>query len=453
MAALWGLILCGEIRIINSYYPFAIVFLGLLVGYLHFSRRLHGWIANAAFLLLITLTLYYKLFLLTGIYLCLYVLFALGGILFGRNIYRPPAWVASMAFMNLLVAFFLFHFRFVTGEHLDQVSKNPAVEHLFVYDNSDPVGRMIGKNIMIIQESCEPGQYLIGSHHGGAGLVLVDRKQNAANAHPHIGECSNDILVDCVAHEATVGAFGKPGALFFIDLKNWPNPSRSMIPIPGKVVYIVFDEVNEVYLVFPEDQVLFAIDSWTGKIIGALRGPDERAFDPRTNELTSLTEPDFSIMRLKILQSKDTALKIIRKRSLRVPFYKRLQMYFHPGPIEGTTLVTSLWEGTVTLYDCDLKPLRRTRIVPGISAMALTHDKRHLLIGGYTDGNLYFMNMETWKVVTSLYLGHRMRELKLSRDGRYVYVGTSQGGFRIDIQRVLGEHQSHAKKKSKRSSL
>ncbi len=118
--------------------------------------------------------------------------------------------------------------------------------------------------------------------------------------------------------------------------------------------------------------------------------------------------------------------------------YKRLQTYFHPGPGAGTTLVTSLWDGTVTLYDSSLKPLRHTRVAPGISGMALTDDKRHLLIGGYTDGNLYFMNMETWHIVTSLYLGHRMRELRLSRDGRYVYVGTSQGGFRIDIPRVLG---------------
>jgi hypothetical protein len=96
----------------------------------------------------------------------------------------------------------------------------------------------------------------------------------------------------------------------------------------------------------------------------------------------------------------------------------------------------------MSTYDRDLKPIRRRRIVPGISGMVLTPDKRYLLIGGYADGNLYFMNMETWKVVTRLYLGQRMRELRLSRDGRYVYVGTSQGGFRIDIQRVLDEHQS-----------
>jgi hypothetical protein len=244
MAILWGLILFGEIRVINPYYLFLLVPLGLLVGYLHWSRRLHGWVANAAFFLLIPLTIYYRLFTLMGIYLSLYALLTLGGVIFGRNIYRPPAWVASMAFMNLFVVFFLFYFRFVNGEHLDRVSKHPAVERLFVYDNSDPVGRMIGKNIMIIQEVCDPDKYLIGSHDGGAGLALVDRKNNLAYANPYINECSNDILVDCVNHEATAGDFGNPGNIFFFDLNNWPNQSKPAIPIPGKVVYSIFDNVN-----------------------------------------------------------------------------------------------------------------------------------------------------------------------------------------------------------------
>ena len=52
--------------------------------------------------------------------------------------------------------------------------------------------------------------------------------------------------------------------------------------------------------------------------------------------------------------------------------------------------------------------------------------------------DIYVLNLETWEVVSSVYLGHRMRELRLSRNGRYVYVGTSQGGFRIDLPRLLG---------------
>jgi hypothetical protein len=211
-----------------------------------------------------------------------------------------------------------------------------------------------------------------------------------------------------------------------------------VIPIPGLVVYIVFDHVHGQYLVFPKARVLFAVDARTGNITGTLRGPNERAYDPTTHELTTLTEPDFSIMRLTLVNTQQAPFQVLHRRSLGVPLYKRLQMYFHPGPSDGTTLVTSLWDGTVTLYGRTLELLRQTRIAPGISGMVLTHNKRHLVIGGYTDGNLYFMNMETWQVVTRLYLGHRMRELRLSRDGRYVYVGTSQGGFRIDIPRVLG---------------
>ena len=81
--------------------------------------------------------------------------------------------------------------------------------------------------------------------------------------------------------------------------------------------------------------------------------------------------------------------------------------------------------------------IHRHGFAPGVSGMVLTSDKRYLVIGGYADGYLYFMNMETWNVETELFLGRRMRELRLSRDGRFVLVGTSQGGFRVEVAAVL----------------
>jgi hypothetical protein len=435
---LWGFILAGEIRLINAHYPVALLLFGALIGYLHLSRRLHGWIASVIFGVMIALTIYDHLFILCGLYVALSVVLTLGGVLFRRSVYQVPAWVAAMAFTNVCVVFALTHFRFVNGTHLDRVTTHPAVERLFVFDANDPVGRMVGKNIMTIQEGCKPDTYLISSHHGDAGVVFVDHKTHMARALPQIAEGSNDILVDCVAHEAIVGGFSKPRGLYVVDLANWPALSKPMIPVPGRgVVYILFDRNNGQYLVFPKAQILYAIDAQTGKIISAIPGPDERAYDARRRELTTLTEPDFSIARFKITKNKQAPFQLLQKRSLGVPVYKRLQMYFHPGPTAGTTLVTSVWDGTITLYDEHLRPQRQKYIAPGINGMVLTPDHQYVLIGGYTDGYLYFMNMATWEVVTRLYLGHRMRELQLSRDGRQVYVGTSQGGFRIDIARVL----------------
>jgi hypothetical protein len=435
---LWGFILGGEIRLINANYPVALLLFGGLIGYLHLSRRLHGWIASAIFGLLIMFTLYNQLYVLSAVYVALSVIFTLGGVLFRRSVYQVPAWVAALAFMNLFVVLALVHFRFVNGTHLDRVSSHPAIERLFVYDAADPVGRVIGKNIMTIQEACEPDTYLIGSHSGDAGFVFVDHKTRSVRVHPQIAEGSNDILVDCTTQEAVVGAFSQPSGLYVVNLKRWPALSKPMIPIPGRgVVYLLADRANDQYLVFPKAQILYAVDAQTGHITSALPGPDEPAYDPRRRELTALTEPDFSIVRFKITKNKQAPFQLLQKRSLGVPVYKRLQLYFYPGPSEGTTLVTSLWDGTLTLYDEHLRPQRQTYIAPGISGMVLTPDKQYLLIGGYTDGYLYFMNMTTWKVGTRLYLGHRMRELRLSHDGHYVYVGTSQGGFRIDIARVL----------------
>lgn len=435
---LWGFILGGEIRLIRASYPLLLLLLGGLVGYLHGARRLHGWPLALLFGALIVLTLYDQFFTLTAIYLALAVLFILGGVLWRRAVYHVPAWVAAFALMNPFVVFVLYHFRFVNGTQLARVSTHPAVERLFLYSASDPIGRMMGKNIMTIQEGCTPDTYLVATHHGKMGVVLVDRKHHLVRGYPQLREGSNDILLDCARGEAVVGAFSDPAGLYFIDLRNGPTLTRPMIPIPGRgVVYIIFDQIHNQYLVFPKDQVLYAVDARTGHLTAALRGPDERAYDPARDQLTSLTEPDFSIMRIGIGDPKQNPLRVLNRRSMHIPLNQRLQMYFHPGLVAGTTLVTNLWKGTLTLYDRHLLPIRQRRIAPGVSGIALTRDQRFILVGGYTDGNLYFLDAVTWKIVAHLYLGHRMRELRLSRNGRYVYVGTSQGGFRVDIARVL----------------
>jgi hypothetical protein len=438
LLVLWAFILAGEMRIIDARYPVALLGFGALVAGLHRVRRLHGVALTALLLLLAVLALRYQIVDLIVVYLGLLVLFTLGGVLFGRSIYQAPAWLCSLAFTNLWVAFLGYHFTEVHGTRIAQLSSHPGVERLFLVAPSDPVARQVGGNIMTVQEGCDPETYLVASHSAGVGVVLVDRARKLVRPHPTIREASNDILVDCARREAIVGSFSEPWGLHFLSLDDWPAASRPMMPIPGHgVVYIVFDQANDQYVVFPKHQEIFAVDARTGQIEGRLPGPDERAYDSRRNQLTSLTEPDFSIVRVAIGGPPGPRFRVLERRSMGVPVYKRLQMYFHPGPEEGTTLVTSLWDGTLTLYDEDLLPVRRERVAPGVSGLLLTPDRRHILVGGYTDGYLYFLDAESWEVVTRLYLGHRMRELRLSRDGRRVYVGSSQGGFRIDLQRVL----------------
>ena len=77
-------------------------------------------------------------------------------------------------------------------------------------------------------------------------------------------------------------------------------------------------------------------------------------------------------------------------------------------------------------------------VAPGIRNMALTPDRKTLMVAGYTDGYLYFIDVKSWHVVNKIYLGHRMRALTLSNDGRYVYVGSSQGGFKVELEALSG---------------
>jgi len=225
------------------------------------------------------------------------------------------------------------------------------------------------------------------------------------------------------------------GALHFLDMKNWPRPTRSSIPSKQQVTRITRNLAYGHYYFLSEDVTFFVLDSRARLILDSMVGPDEWIYNREKNQFIVFTEPDFDLLRLGI-DRYSGKISVLAKRHLGIPTYKRLNLFIIEGPEKGTILISSMWEGTIRLLDEDFVEQQSIFVAPGIRNMMLTPDRQTLMIGGYTDGYLYFMDTGTWKIINKIYMGCRMRALTLSNNGKYVYVGSSQGGFRVDIQRV-----------------
>jgi hypothetical protein len=435
---LWPILLAGELRLIHPYLPFATAGLGLAVAVLHHSQKLYGVVITA---MIAATFLFFQLhgkFLIASGVLAFAILLASGGLLFNRRLYRVPGVVVAMAMMSLVAGMSLSGFYSINGDRLSDLDLDRGVRSLFRFESGDPVAEAIGPQIMAIEQACGKDTYFVASQMGSTGLVrfeLADREVKTAEA---LHESANDLLVDCERNEMIAGSFDNPGELLFFNPKQFPEQARPPIPVGKPVVYIVRLEKQRAILALDEQRGLFAFDENNGALLAEMKGPDEWAVDKRTGEITALTEPGFQLMRMKFERTdQGGAFRVLAQRPLGVPFYRRLQVYMIPGPEAGTVLVSDLWTGAISLFDRGLNRVREEKIAPGISGMLLMPNKRHLAVGGYTDGFLRMVDMTDWSVSEKFFLGRRMRELRLSPDGRFLLVGTSQGGFRVDVSHYL----------------
>ncbi len=434
LSLLWAVALFAETRLINPINPLIVIAAGALTFFLYHRHRLHGApITLLAVVHLILITAYLPKEILAGA-LAFWTLLLLGGVLVKETVYRVPSWTVSMAVMTIITIFIAHRFYLVNGDDdSEQIKIQHGVEILFTYGHDDPVGRLVGEQIMFVREGCAAEHIFIGSQYKGGGLVRYNLDTGKADR-ADIGGTSDDLVMDCEKWEMIIGDFSY-GALHFLDMKNWPRHTRPSIPSKQQVTRITRNLAYGHYYFLSEDVTFFVLNNRAELILDSMVGPDEWIYNREKNQFIVFTEPDFDLLRLEV-DRYSGKIKVLARRHLEIPTYKRLNLFLTEGPEKGSILISSMWEGTIRLLDENFLEQQSIFVAPGIRNMTLTPDRKILMIAGYTDGYLYFMDTGTWKIVNKIYLGRRMRALTLSNNGKYVYVGSSQGGFRVDIQRV-----------------
>lgn len=433
-ALAWTLFLLGEIRIIHPLWTAGIIAMGIAVWVFHRIQRLHGPPVIISGLALVVYLFTLGLSSLAFTLIAALVLFGVGRVLTGDTLYKIPGFVVAMAAMNAVIACVVVDFRFQNGGRLDEISKDPSIETLFAYHPDDPIGSQLEGDLFSVRETCKPHQTLLSLHGRGPGLFLLDAQEQKLFPAKGIDSASDDILVDCAEHSAIVGHFSLSGSLHFLDLNNWPEPKRKPISVHAPVSHLLRGPDGRTLFILDQWQRLLAYDIQEGKRTASLRGPDEWCYDERTGQFTVMTEPDFSLMKLSYKEEQGQGkFEITQRADSGIPFYKRLQVFLITGPEPGSFYLSNIWDGSITLYGADLNPIKNTRLDPGLRCMALSKDNKKLLVGGHTSGFLYILHADSLQEEKRLFLGKRMRELVPSKDGRFIYVGSDQGAFRINL--------------------
>jgi len=435
LSLLWAVALFAEIRLINPISPLIVIAGGTSIFFLHHRHRLHGVpVTVFAVLHMVLITAYLPKEILVGA-LAFWTLLLLGGVLIKETVYRVPSWTMSMAIMTIITVFIAHHFYLVNGDDdPEQIKSQNGVETLFTYEHDDPAGKLVGEQIMFVQEGCTPDHIFIASQYEGGGLVRYNLSTDEAER-ADMGGTSDDLIMDCEKGEMVIGDFSY-GALHFLNMKNWPRPTRTSIPSKQQVTRVARNLTYGHYYFLSEDITFFVLNSRAELILDYMVGPDEWIYNREKNQFIVFTEPDFDLLRLEV-DRYSGKIKVLARRHLEIPTYKRLNLFLTEGPEKGSILISSMWEGTIRLLNEEFVELQSIFVAPGIRNMALTPDRQTLMIAGYTDGYLYFMDTGTWKIISKIYLGRRMRALTLSNNGKYVYAGSSQGGFRMELAVVL----------------
>ncbi len=448
---LWLVALWGEIRLIHPLNPLIVVAGGGVTLLLHHRRWLHGLPITVAAMLHISLAIVCSLDDLVVLGTIFWLLVLFGGGFFKETLYRVPAWTVAMSMMTLITTFLALKFYLINGDaDINKIASQPGVEILFSYEgDDDPIGPHVGNQIMFIQEGCTPDHVFIGSQYEGGGLIRCDLLTGEVERARRVEETSDDLIMDCDKNEMIIGDFSE-GAFHFLDMAHWPDVTRPSVSVGHQVTRVARNASGSRHYFLSEGAAFFVLDRGAKRVLDSMEGPDEWIYDVEKDQFIVFTEPDFKLRQLSIGAS--GKISISQKGDLRIPPYKRLNLFLIKGPREETLLISDMWEGSVRILryasawpeDLFVGPVRasdlgddfveieKVFVAPGIRNMVLTPDRKILIIAGYADGHLHFMDTAHWKIIRKVYLGCRMRGLNLSRDGKYVYVGSSQGGFRVE---------------------
>jgi len=198
LSLLWAVALFAEIRLIHSFNPLIVIAAGALTFFLYHRHRLHGVpITALAVLHLILITAYLPKEILVGA-LAFWALLLLGGVLVKETVYSVPSWTVSMAVMTIITVFIAHHFYLVNGDDdPEQIKFQHGVEILFTYGHDDPVGKLVGEQIMFVQEGCTADHIFIGSQYKGGGLVRYNLDTGEAERADTVSGTSDDLVMDC----------------------------------------------------------------------------------------------------------------------------------------------------------------------------------------------------------------------------------------------------------------
>ncbi|MFA6448254.1 MAG: hypothetical protein WCX65_02200 [bacterium] len=241
--------------------------------------------------------------------------------------------------------------------------------------------------------------------------------------------------LDAKGEKAVVsGENGSGQAGVFPVKTDWGGEARAILPY-GNAFYVLYDGQPGVA----------EFDAESGLRTGAVRFLEPRSIAFRTGGWAlAVHAPSDSLYALAGPADASGKAALVRIEPER---FRIVSMGVLPdagpalalNPAKPVAYMTSFNRDNI--YEIDLASLKAVRVLPGpAGARALALDTRRniLFAAGYYSGRFMATDLKTGRVLRSGAAGARASALKLDRAGKYLYVVSSRGAFRVDIDSYLG---------------
>lgn len=404
---------------------YAILLIGLIIdGFLVSSRVFTPqWIprtAGLAFMLVITLLLISK------------------QVTFSYLLQRGFAFTVWL-FVNLFLAIsFMNLFHGPRKTEIKRIISQKGVKTILLYPEKGQ--GFHGQVIRFAFESCDGKSLFLGSRYSWGkafGLLRVSLPDLTIQDSSEDEQAGEMVHQDCASKKLYFPVIGtQKTRVLVLSENNLKNVLQTFEPPNSRdITYVrVSSAHNRVYVV--DDFGVFSV----------LRLSDGKLLTQRREkgDISPVLLPDGDLLFLSpICEYKDSFTPLL---SWRICKYSRkngqikdmgpgaMRTFLEYDPNTHTAFVTEIFNGSVRFVN--LKTRRSTRRIylePFIWRLVFAPKARVLVVGGYFKGNLYLIDVDTGLILRKVHVGRQITWMYVSRNGKGVYVATTQGVFFVEF--------------------
>lgn len=347
-------------------------------------------------------------------------------------------------FVNLFLAIsFLNLFHGPRKSEIKQIVSQKGVKAVLLYPEKGKGFQ--GQVIRFAFESCDGKSLFLGSRYSWGkpfGLLRVSLPDLTIQDSLEDEQAGEMVEQDCTTHRLYFPALrykNKKTRVLALQEDNLKNVLQEIAPPNSQaIMYVRVDSrYNQGYVM--DDSGLFSVFRLSdGKILKQAHygGGISPVVLPSGDALFLSSgcerKPGFSLTSL--LSYGDLCQYHIRSGTFEYMGPGHTNTFLDYDAKTHTAFFLELVNGWVSFVDLSTHRVkRRIYLEPFVWRLVFDPKTRILTVGGYFKGNLYLIDVDKGFVRRKVYVGRRINWMYLSRDGKGVYVATTQGVFFVEF--------------------
>lgn len=305
-----------------------------------------------------------------------------------------------------------------------------TVDAVYSYAPDDPVKRIIGNTqVYSLTPGCRDGQFFLTTRKGRPGLIVFDagtgRAFRVAKRRTGENAVANRIALDCAARIAYSALYSE-GLVNEFDLSGaQPQLKRTLRLGRRHLLDIAYSPSMQRLFITDEFHSLHIVDTRSGLRTSTMRNAGK--YVALNGRRLAFVGKDH----IRVFNLGGDTRRVFKESAARqddgtdqgaLSSHPRKPIIYVNGFLDG-----QLCERRVP----DLSLLRCVSLCPGLRFTAVSPDGTRVASVDNIHGRVFFVDTATMRIVSEFNVGPRARDVMFSSDGRYAYVPSAAGGFRI----------------------